>query len=126
MGSAAHQPGTRCSSLSRAFFIASSARLRSVISRCIRSVAPENTTKFTANCRDASYLLVDISLAVDIRTRIRWLKTSKRSEWTEVFGSERLTGALLDRLTHHVHILEMSGESFRLKQSRSGQKTKTR
>ena len=39
-------------------------------------------------------------------------------EWTEVFGSERLTGALLDRLTHHVHILEMNGESFRLKQSR--------
>ena len=28
-------------------------------------------------------------------------------EWTSVFGSERLTGALLDRLTHHVHILEM-------------------
>ena len=27
-------------------------------------------------------------------------------EWTEVFGSQRLTGALLDRLTHHVHILE--------------------
>jgi len=40
-------------------------------------------------------------------------------EWTEVFGSERLTGALLDRLTHHVHILEMNGESFRLKQSKT-------
>ncbi len=39
-------------------------------------------------------------------------------EWTEVFGSERLTGAILDRLTHHVHILEMNGESFRLHQSR--------
>ena len=39
-------------------------------------------------------------------------------EWTEVFGSERLTGALLDRLTHHVHILEMYGESYRLKHSR--------
>src|SRR5665213_1067374 len=39
-------------------------------------------------------------------------------EWTEVLGSERLTGALLDRLTHHVHILEMNGDSFRLKQSR--------
>lgn len=38
-------------------------------------------------------------------------------EWTSVFGSERLTGALLDRLTHHVHILEMNGDSFRLKQS---------
>jgi DNA replication protein DnaC len=39
-------------------------------------------------------------------------------EWTEVLGSERLTGALLDRLTHHVHILEMSGESYRLAQSK--------
>ena len=39
-------------------------------------------------------------------------------EWTEVFGSERLTGALLDRLTNHVHILEMNGESYRLKHSR--------
>ena len=39
-------------------------------------------------------------------------------EWTEVFGSERLTGALPDRLTHRVHILEMNGESYRLKQSR--------
>ena len=39
-------------------------------------------------------------------------------EWTDVFGSERLTGALLDRLTHHVHILEMNGDSYRLKDSR--------
>jgi DNA replication protein DnaC len=40
-------------------------------------------------------------------------------EWTSVFGSERLTGALLDRLTHHVHILELNGDSYRLKQSKS-------
>jgi DNA replication protein DnaC len=39
-------------------------------------------------------------------------------EWTSVFGSERLTGALLDRLTHHVHILEMNGDSYRLASSR--------
>ena len=39
-------------------------------------------------------------------------------EWTEVFGSERLTGALLDRLTHHVHILEINGDSYRLAQSK--------
>ncbi len=43
-------------------------------------------------------------------------------EWTETFGSERLTGALLDRLTHHVSILEMNGESYRLAQSRNNQK----
>ena len=45
-------------------------------------------------------------------------------EWTEVFGSERLTGALLDRLTHHVHILEMNGESYRLKHSTTSQQAK--
>jgi DNA replication protein DnaC len=42
-------------------------------------------------------------------------------EWTETFGSERLTGALLDRLTHHVNILEMNGESYRLGQSKARQ-----
>ena len=40
-------------------------------------------------------------------------------EWTSVFGAERLTGALLDRLTHHVHILELNGDSYRLKSSRA-------
>jgi DNA replication protein DnaC len=38
-------------------------------------------------------------------------------EWTSVFGSERLTGALLDRLTHHVHILEMNGDSYQAEQA---------
>ncbi len=39
-------------------------------------------------------------------------------EWTGVFASERLTGTLLDRLTHHGHILAMNGDSYRLKQSK--------
>jgi DNA replication protein DnaC len=43
-------------------------------------------------------------------------------EWTSVLGAERLTGALLDRLTHHVHILEMNGESYRLQASRRRQR----
>jgi DNA replication protein DnaC len=45
--------------------------------------------------------------------------------WTEVLGSERLTGALLDRLTHRVHIIEANGESYRLKESRQRLKAKT-
>ena len=46
-------------------------------------------------------------------------------QWTEVMGSERLTGALLDRLTHRVHIIEANGESYRLKDARRRQqKTK--
>jgi hypothetical protein len=40
-------------------------------------------------------------------------------DWTSVLGSERLTGALLDRLTHHVSILSLNGDSYRLKSSRS-------
>lgn len=48
--------------------------------------------------------------------------------WTEVLGSQRLTGALLDRLTHRVHILEANGESFRLQDSlrrrKQGRQTK--
>jgi len=43
-------------------------------------------------------------------------------EWTSIFGSERLTGAMLDRLTHHVHILEMNGESYRLATSKKAQR----
>jgi len=39
------------------------------------------------------------------------------AEWTEVFGDPRLTGALLDRLTHRCHILEFAGESYRFRQS---------
>jgi DNA replication protein DnaC len=39
-------------------------------------------------------------------------------QWTEVCGSQRLTGAMLDRLTHRVHILEANGESYRLSESR--------
>jgi DNA replication protein DnaC len=39
-------------------------------------------------------------------------------QWTEVLGSERLTGALLDRLTHRVHILEANGESYRLREAK--------
>ena len=45
---------------------------------------------------------------------------------TGIFGSERLTGALLDRLTHHVHILEMNGESYRLNQSQNGENPQNR
>jgi len=42
--------------------------------------------------------------------------------WAEVMGSERLTGALLDRLTHRVHILEANGESYRLRDAKRRQK----
>ncbi len=42
-------------------------------------------------------------------------------EWTSVLGSEWLTGALLERPTYHVHILEMNGEAYRLATSKKQQ-----
>jgi DNA replication protein DnaC len=39
------------------------------------------------------------------------------ARWVEVFGDERLTGALQDRLTHHCHVLEFNGDSYRFKES---------
>jgi len=47
-------------------------------------------------------------------------------DWTSVLGSVRLTGALLDRLTHHVSILAMNGDSYRLKQSARRRRTNAR
>ena len=40
----------------------------------------------------------------------------KFADWTQVLGDERLTAALLDRLTHRAHILELIGESYRFRQ----------
>jgi len=45
--------------------------------------------------------------------------------WLEVFGDERMTGALLDRLTNHCHVLEFNGDSYRFKESLR-EKDKTR
>lgn len=44
--------------------------------------------------------------------------------WTEVLGCERLTGAVLDRITHRCHILETKGESYRLKDARNRRRSK--
>lgn len=38
------------------------------------------------------------------------------ADWTQIFEDERLTAALLDRLTHKAHILEFAGESYRFRQ----------
>ncbi len=46
------------------------------------------------------------------------------SEWGQIFQGERMTAALLDRLTHRCAIFEMNGESFRFRESMKGKKGK--
>jgi len=46
------------------------------------------------------------------------------SEWNQIFQGERMTAALLDRLTHHCHIFEMNGESYRFRESMKSKKSK--
>jgi len=46
------------------------------------------------------------------------------SEWDQIFQGERMTGALLDRLTHRCHIFEMNGESYRFRESMKDKKAK--
>ena len=44
------------------------------------------------------------------------------SDWNQVFQGERMTAALLDRLTHRCHIFEMNGESYRFRESMKAKK----
>jgi len=54
-------------------------------------------------------------LALIITTNLKF------ADWIQVFGDERLTAALLDRLTHHAHIIELLGESYRFRQRTQGE-----
>ncbi len=63
-------------------------------------------------------LLFDVISTAYERTSVIVATNLPFEQWTEVLGSERLTGAVLDRLTHRCHIIEATGESYRLRDAR--------
>lgn len=67
--------------------------------------------------KDGAELLFDVLSKRYERGSLMITSNLPFEEWPSVLGCPRLTGALLDRLTHHVHILEMNGTSYRLQQS---------
>ena len=81
-------------------------------SRAIPNVKP-----VFATIRIAAAPWWDPDLRRRANTRPRFFRF--RESATRRVESERLKGALLDRLTHHVHILEMNGDRYRLKTSHS-------
>ena len=69
-------------------------------------------------------LLFDVVSRAYERTSLIFTTNLPFEAWTEVLGSERLTGALLDRLTHRVHIIEANGDSYHLRDSQQRLKRK--
>ena len=66
-------------------------------------------------------LLFDVISTAYERTSVIVTTNLPFEQWTEVLGSERLVGATLDRLTHRCHILEATGESYRLRDAKRRQ-----
>lgn len=66
-------------------------------------------------------LLFDVISTAYEKTSVIVTTNLPFDRWTEVLGNERLVGATLDRLTHRCHLLEATGESYRLREARQRQ-----
>jgi DNA replication protein DnaC len=92
------------------------ARLRARLSKLDLLVLDE--LGYVPTSKVGAELLFDVVGTAYERTSVIVTTNLPFENWTEVLGNERLTGALLDRLTHRCHIVETKGESYRLKDAR--------
>ena len=63
-----------------------------------------------------AHLIFQLCSALYERVAVIVTTNLKFADWTQVFGDERLTVALLDRLTHKAHIIEFVGDSYRFRE----------
>lgn len=68
-----------------------------------------------------AHLMFQLCSALYERVAVIVTTNLKFADWTQVFGDERLTVALLDRLTHKAHIIEFVGDSYRFRQRQQQQ-----
>jgi DNA replication protein DnaC len=79
---------------------------------------------YVSLCRESAQTLFHFFSERHERRSVIVTTNLEFGKWTEVFGEERLTAALLDRLTHKAHIFLATGESYRFRESqRSKQHT---
>jgi DNA replication protein DnaC len=81
---------------------------------------------YVSLCRESAQALFHFFSERHERRAVIITTNLEFGKWTEVFGDERLTGALLDRLTHKAHIFLATGESYRFRESRRNQQQKTK
>jgi DNA replication protein DnaC len=91
-------------------------RLRSQLARLELLVLDE--FGYVPASQTAAELLFDVISTAYEKTSVIVTTNLPFERWTEVLGNERLVGATLDRLTHRCHLLEATGESYRLKEAR--------
>jgi DNA replication protein DnaC len=95
-------------------------RMRSQLARLELLVLDE--LGYVPGSQSGAELLFDVISTAYERTSVIVTTNLPFERWTEVLGNERLVAATLDRLTHRCHILEATGESYRLKEARQRQK----
>jgi DNA replication protein DnaC len=91
-------------------------RLRGQLSRLELLVLDE--LGYVPASQTGAELLFDIISTAYEKTSVIVTTNLPFERWTEVLGNERLVGATLDRLTHRCHLLEATGESYRLKEAK--------
>ena len=94
-----------------------------MIALCVFSLSMLALLLFNAISSAAELLFQVISDCYEQRSLII-TSNLEFSQWNTVFGDNRLTAALVDRLIHHSHIVIFSGESYRLTQSMQRQRTR--
>jgi DNA replication protein DnaC len=99
-------------------------RLRSRLSKLDLLILDE--LGYVPTSKAGAELFFDVIATAYERTSLIVTTNLPFEQWTEVLGSERLTGAVLDRLTHRCQILEMKGQSYRLKEAKERTKRKSK